>query len=47
MGSTKDPEDGQAVANACYVAALIYLAFIAFCSCQLGVHRRYSRIQLN
>ncbi|SPO44320.1 uncharacterized protein PSANT_02005 [Moesziomyces antarcticus] len=46
MGSTEDPEDGIAVGQTCYVAALIYIAFIAFCGCQLGVHRRYSRIQL-
>lgn len=46
MGSTEDPKDGLAVGQTCYIAALIYIAFIAFCGCQLGVHRRYSRIQL-
>lgn len=46
MGSVNDPKDGQAVANSCYTAALVYVAFIAFCGCQLGVHRRYSRIAL-
>ncbi|SAM81138.1 uncharacterized protein UBRO_02763 [Ustilago bromivora] len=46
MGSTEDPEDGNAVGTTCYIAALIYIAFIAFCGCQLGVHRRYSRIRL-
>ncbi|PWN30504.1 hypothetical protein BDZ90DRAFT_229521 [Jaminaea rosea] len=46
MGSTEDPEDGMAVATTCYVAALIYAAFILFCGCQLGAHKRYSRIQL-
>ncbi len=46
MGSTADPSDGGAVATMCYTAALVYVAFIVFCSCQLGVHRRYSRIQL-
>ncbi|CAO1618938.1 unnamed protein product [Parajaminaea phylloscopi] len=46
MGSTKDPKDGAAVATTCYVAALIYAGFILFCGCQLGTHRRYSRIQI-
>ncbi|CAO1630992.1 unnamed protein product [Sympodiomycopsis kandeliae] len=46
MGSRDDPADGQAVATTCYVAALVYAAFILFCGCQLGAARRYSRIQL-
>lgn len=46
MGSKEDPEDGQAVATTCYIAALIYAAFILFCGCQLGAHKRYSRIQI-
>lgn len=46
MGSAKDPEDGAAVATTCYIAALIYAAFILLCGCQLGAHRRYSRIQI-
>lgn len=46
MGSKEDPEDGMAVATTCYVAALIYAAFVLFCGCQLGAHKRYSRIQL-
>jgi len=44
MGSEEDPKDGAAVGTTCYIAALIYAAFVAFCGCQLGVHRRYSRI---
>ncbi|KAM0755030.1 hypothetical protein T439DRAFT_309894 [Meredithblackwellia eburnea MCA 4105] len=43
MGSTKSPEDGHAVAKHCYAAAIIYAAFIGFCSCQIGLNRRYSR----
>ncbi|KDN39755.1 hypothetical protein K437DRAFT_279320 [Tilletiaria anomala UBC 951] len=46
MGSTRGPKDGQAVGSTCYTVALIYLAFVVFCTCQLGVHRRYSRIQI-
>ncbi|UZJ52244.1 hypothetical protein CBS101457_001564 [Exobasidium rhododendri] len=46
MGSTEDPEDGAAVGRTCYIAALVYGAFVGFCGCQLGVHRRYSRIRL-
>lgn len=46
MGSTEDPADGAAVGTTCYVAALVYAAFAVFCGCQIGVHRRYSRIRL-
>lgn len=46
MGSTEDPTDGVAVGMTCYGAAFIYLLFIIFCSCQLGVNRRYQRIQI-
>ncbi|KAN0062406.1 hypothetical protein ACQY0O_005289 [Thecaphora frezii] len=46
MGSTHDPADGQAVATTCYVAALVYAAFVGFCSCQVGVNRRYARISI-
>ncbi|CAO1616160.1 unnamed protein product [Jaminaea pallidilutea] len=46
MGSTEDPVDGGAVATNCYIAALLYVGFIVFCGCQLGAHRRYSRIQI-
>ncbi|GAA5845017.1 hypothetical protein JCM5353_003396 [Sporobolomyces roseus] len=42
-GSTKSPHDTAAVAKNCYIAALVYVAFIVFCSCQVGVNRRYSR----
>ncbi|CED85572.1 hypothetical protein [Phaffia rhodozyma] len=43
MGSTKDPLDGHAVAVTCYTAAIIYVAFIVFCGCQMGIHNRYPR----
>lgn len=46
MGSAEDPADGVAVGMTCYGAAFIYLLFIIFCSCQLGVNRRYQRIQI-
>ncbi|GAA5823464.1 hypothetical protein JCM10212_007163 [Sporobolomyces blumeae] len=42
-GSTKSPHDPHAVASNCYIAAIVYLAFVVFCSCQLGVNRRYAR----
>ncbi|KAE8211251.1 hypothetical protein CF327_g4974 [Tilletia walkeri] len=45
-GSTKDVEDCPAVGATCYAAALVYAGFVVFCGCQLGVARRYSRIEL-
>lgn len=46
MGSTEDPEDGWAAGMTCYGAAFVYLLFIFFCVCQLGVNQRYQRIQI-
>ena len=46
MGSTDDPADGSAVGMTCYGAAFVYLLFILFCTCQMGVNRRYQRIQI-
>ena len=46
MGSTEDPEDGVAAGMTCYGAAFVYLLFIVFCVCQVGVNRRYQRIQI-
>ena len=46
MGSTDDPVDGSAVGMTCYGAAFVYLLFILFCTCQMGVNRRYQRIQI-
>ncbi|CAE6464797.1 unnamed protein product [Rhizoctonia solani] len=43
MGSTNDPENGQAVGSTCYAAAVIYAAMIAFCGCQIGLHKRKAR----
>ncbi|KZO94908.1 hypothetical protein CALVIDRAFT_538672 [Calocera viscosa TUFC12733] len=43
MGSTRDPEDGHAVAKTLYVAALVYAALVVFCSCQMGLGVRKSR----
>ncbi|KIO17675.1 hypothetical protein M407DRAFT_246676 [Tulasnella calospora MUT 4182] len=43
MGSTNDPEDGKAVAKVCYLAAVSYVFLGAFCACQLGVHTRKPR----
>lgn len=39
MGSTNDPENGEAVGSTCYAAAVIYAAMIAFCSCQVRDRR--------
>jgi ribonuclease kappa len=36
MGHTSDPEDGHAAARLCYVAAVVYLGFIAVCGCQVS-----------
>lgn len=46
MGSRDDPADGQAVATTCYIAAIVYAGFVVFCGLQIGIARRYSRIQL-
>lgn len=46
MGSTEDPADGVAVGMTCYGAAFVYLLFTIFCMCQIGVNRRYQRIQI-
>jgi len=35
MGSTENPENGQAVGRLCYVAAITYIAVGAFCGCQV------------
>ncbi|KAF8603522.1 hypothetical protein BDV93DRAFT_523292 [Ceratobasidium sp. AG-I] len=43
MGSVHDPKNGAAVGSTCYAAAVIYAAMIAFCGCQLGLHKRKSR----
>ncbi|GAA5994370.1 uncharacterized protein JCM10292_002022 [Rhodotorula paludigena] len=43
MGSEESPKDGHAVALNCYFASLVYIAFVVFCTCQVGVNRRYQR----
>ncbi|KAG8967588.1 hypothetical protein FRC03_009713 [Tulasnella sp. 419] len=43
MGSTNDPEDGAAVARTCYLAAVAYIALGVFCGCQVGMHVRKPR----
>ncbi|KAF2490402.1 hypothetical protein BU16DRAFT_530895 [Lophium mytilinum] len=43
MGSTKDPEDGSAVAAAVFGAVAIYAAFVIFCGSQAWLHMRESR----
>lgn len=35
-GSTHDPKDPSAVARVCYISAMVYAAFIAFCGCQVS-----------
>lgn len=36
MGSVHDPKDGGQVAKVCYIAALIYAGFVAFCGLQVS-----------
>lgn len=43
MGSTKDPEDGGAVAGAVFGAVFIYIGFFVFCGFQALLHMRESR----
>ncbi|GAA6014918.1 hypothetical protein JCM10207_002225 [Rhodosporidiobolus poonsookiae] len=42
-GSTKSPKDPHATAKNCYMAAAVYAAFLFFCTCQIGVNKRYQR----
>lgn len=35
-GSTEDAKDPDAVARVCYVAAIVYAGFVAFCGLQVG-----------
>ncbi|GAA5893070.1 hypothetical protein JCM8208_004338 [Rhodotorula glutinis] len=43
MGNKESPRDGHAVALNCWFASLVYIAFVVFCTCQVGVNRRYAR----
>ncbi|OAT00229.1 uncharacterized protein BDCG_16531 [Blastomyces dermatitidis ER-3] len=42
-GSTKDPEDGTAVAASIFTAVVVYAFFIVFCGIQAFLHVRSSR----
>lgn len=46
MGSISDPENGKAVAKTVFGAVAVYLAFFVFCSSQIWLINRESRIQL-
>ncbi|ODV79183.1 uncharacterized protein CANTADRAFT_52036 [Suhomyces tanzawaensis NRRL Y-17324] len=46
MGSTEDPEDGEAVAKTVFGAVFVYLAFFVFCGLQVVLIRRQDRIKL-
>jgi ribonuclease kappa len=57
MGSTEDPPDGGVVARTCIGAVIIYAVrftflvvdekvFLAFCGCQVILHRRSRGIEL-
>lgn len=37
-GSTEDAKDPNAVARVCYVAAIVYGAFVAFCGLQVSLN---------
>ncbi|PVV02272.1 hypothetical protein BB560_003280 [Smittium megazygosporum] len=41
--SVHDPKDPEAVGNACYSAALIYLGLFFFCGCQVMANKFKSR----
>ncbi|KAH7031646.1 uncharacterized protein B0I36DRAFT_363308 [Microdochium trichocladiopsis] len=43
VGSTKDPEDGPAVASTIWTAVIIYAVFLVFCGLQGYLHVRESR----
>lgn len=36
-GSTKDPPNPSAVAKVCYISAVVYMAFVVFCGCQVSL----------
>ncbi|KAK9459354.1 uncharacterized protein V1516DRAFT_679665 [Lipomyces oligophaga] len=46
LGSIEDPPAGQPVAVNLFGGAIIYAVFLAFCGCQIVLHRRQSRIEL-
>lgn len=46
VGSITDPEDGKAVAKTLFGAVFIYIAFLAFCGCQIWTIQRQNRIRL-
>jgi len=50
MGSTEDPEDGNAVAVSVFGAVVVYVVFLAFCGFQAFLHhweRRRGAIALS
>ncbi|KAK9377169.1 uncharacterized protein V1513DRAFT_437532 [Lipomyces chichibuensis] len=46
LGSTMDPPAGQPVAANLFGGALIYAVFLAFCGCQIVMHRTNAPIEL-
>lgn len=44
-GSTNDAKNPSGVAATCYAAALVYVAFIVFCACQV-IYIRWRRFDL-
>lgn len=43
VGSTKDPEDGKAVAASVFAAVIVYAVFLVFCGFQALLHFRASK----
>ncbi|KAJ1653123.1 hypothetical protein IWQ61_006690 [Dispira simplex] len=41
--SIKDPDNYDAIANSCYMAAGIYAVFLMFCCCQSFMNQRANR----
>ncbi|KAK9390354.1 hypothetical protein V1515DRAFT_590067 [Lipomyces mesembrius] len=46
LGSTMDPPAGQPVAANLFGGAIIYAVFLAFCGCQIAMHRTHASIEL-
>ncbi|ODQ74356.1 hypothetical protein LIPSTDRAFT_51333, partial [Lipomyces starkeyi NRRL Y-11557] len=46
LGSTMDPPAGQPVAANLFGGAIIYAVFLAFCGCQIVMHRTHASIEL-
>ncbi|CAL8582156.1 hypothetical protein XPA_007827 [Xanthoria parietina] len=43
VGTTKDPDNGPAVAGSVFAAVIVYVVFLVFCGFQAFLHNRQSK----